>query len=104
MVDVGMGQNQGIDSARVERKGSVVELLLRLRALEHAAIDQYPMSTRLDHVTGAGDGLRGTVKRDNWLTGHQNTSDKDGRTACRHFLHTGAFARLGKGGWLHLKV
>ena len=40
MVDMGMGQQHGIDVGRAKRKGAVVQLLQGLLSLKQAAIDQ----------------------------------------------------------------
>jgi len=74
MVDMGVRQDQSVDGARIEWKGAIVEFLLAFRALEHAAIDQHAMPAGFDQVAGACDGFSGTVKGDDRLVGHRNTS------------------------------
>lgn len=40
MVDMGMGQDDGVDLAAIERESPVVQLLLALGTLEHPAVDK----------------------------------------------------------------
>ncbi len=46
VVDMGVGQQHGVDVGGPERKGAVVQLLQRLVALEHAAVDQDALAVR----------------------------------------------------------
>src|SRR4051812_45780106 len=55
MVDMGVRQQHGADRAGIEWKGVVVQLLQRLVALEHAAIDQQPAPGVLKQIAGAGN-------------------------------------------------
>ncbi len=41
MVDVRMAQDDGCNIPRLERKGPVIEFLLRLRALKQTTVDEY---------------------------------------------------------------
>jgi hypothetical protein len=51
MVDVGVGQEHGVDRRRLEGKGAGIESALGLRSLEHAAVDEQPMRARIQEVT-----------------------------------------------------
>ena len=41
MIDMGMREQHRVDALRAEREGAVIEFVLGLRALEHAAIDEH---------------------------------------------------------------
>ena len=55
MVDMGVAEDDGAEVARDEGEGAVVELLLGLRALEHAAIDEELAVVGLEPEARAGD-------------------------------------------------
>ncbi len=55
VVDMGVAEDDGADLARGEGERAVVQLLLGLRALEHAAIDEKLAVVRLQPEAGAGD-------------------------------------------------
>ena len=63
VIDMRMGENHCMDLRRLEREGPIVELLLRFRTLEHAAVDQHARSRMFDHEAGTGDRVTGSVKR-----------------------------------------
>jgi len=62
MVDMGVGQQQELGLARIEGQGAVVEGVERLRALEHAAVDEESALRMADPVAGAGHGAGGAVE------------------------------------------
>ena len=68
MVNVRVRKDGGIDTGRGERKRAVVEFLLGLGALEHAAIDQNMRPFGYEGEARARYGVGGAVKTD--LKGH----------------------------------
>ena len=55
MIDMGVGQQHELDSARVEIQRLAVLAARLFSALEHAAIDEEAMPGRVQQVTGTGD-------------------------------------------------
>ena len=64
MIDMGMGQQHGVDIGGTKRKGAVVQFLQRLLSLKQTAIDQETPSAHLKEVAGARDGARCAAKPD----------------------------------------
>ena len=64
MVDMRVGDEDGVDACRIEREVAVVELAHRLGALEHAAVDQEIETLRLDQIARAGNGAGGAAELD----------------------------------------
>ena len=62
MVDMGVAEDDGAEVARGEGEGAVVQLLLGLRALEHAAIDEELAVVGLEPEARAGDAAGGAVE------------------------------------------
>ncbi|GMV51766.1 MAG: hypothetical protein AMXMBFR67_33090 [Nitrospira sp.] len=62
MVDVGMGQQHGVDRAGIEAEKSVLSIRLLSMALEEAAVQQDTMTGHFQQMTTAGDGPDGAVK------------------------------------------
>ena len=63
VVDVGMGQEHGIDVGRAEWKGTIVQCLQRLRSLKQTAVDQQAVRIRaLEQIARAGHGAGRTTK------------------------------------------
>jgi hypothetical protein len=56
MVDMGMGEQHGIDACRIDRQRSPVAQAQLLEALEQAAIHQQPRAAELKQIFRAGDG------------------------------------------------
>ena len=52
---MGVGQNDGVDTARIDRKRRPILEAQRLEALKQAAIDEQPMIALLDEVLRSGD-------------------------------------------------
>ena len=62
VIDMGMSENDGVDSGGVERKRPIVQLALRLRPLKEPAIDQDSRAGGFDLVAGAGHAARRPVE------------------------------------------
>lgn len=62
MIDMGVGQEDGVDRRNVKRKGVVVQRLERLRTLKQSAIHQETSAVERDERTGPGDAFRRAVE------------------------------------------
>ena len=58
VVEVGVGEDERADRRRVEGRLRPVAQAQRLLALEHPAVDQHPLASRLEEVLRPGDRLR----------------------------------------------
>ncbi len=82
MVDMGMGEENGVEPLRLEREGAVVQRLQGLGALEHAAVDEDAPAAGLEEVAGAGHDVGGTEDMD--AQGHQPSPISPGATGVRY--------------------
>jgi hypothetical protein len=55
MINMSMGQDDGIDQVRFKRERPVIQLLLSLRPLKHAAINHGASTGVFEHKTRPGD-------------------------------------------------
>ena len=62
MVDMGMAEHDRVDVADGKGEGPVVQLLLGLGALEHAAVEQDGAARRLETMTRPGDAAGGAME------------------------------------------
>ena len=62
MIKVGMSQDNGIDTARINRKRGPVALTQILKPLEQTTINQHPPPVRFEQVARAGHGASRTQK------------------------------------------
>ena len=62
MIDVGVAQNDGVESIDSERKGLAVALVALAAALDHAAVQKHGPIPGLDPVTRSGDFPGGAVE------------------------------------------
>ncbi len=72
MVDMGVGQEHGVEPVRLEGEIAVVEGLQRLGSLEHAAVDEDAPAVGLEEVAGPGDFM--CFSEDVDADGHQPVS------------------------------
>jgi hypothetical protein len=78
MVDMGMRQDERIEFRRREREWAVIEFLLRLRALEHAAIDQNARPFGFEGDAGSCHGVgRAVESKVKWHGGGIQTRSED---------------------------
>ena len=63
MIEMGMGEKNDIDLARIETETARVLLIEFARTLIEPAIDQDAQSGRFDEMAGTGDAAIGAVKR-----------------------------------------
>ena len=63
VIDVGMGQKDGVDLPGIEREGFVVQGLEGLRTLEHPAVHQHPEAGAAELGAGTGDATGGAVEK-----------------------------------------
>ena len=64
MIDMGMGQQHGVDIGGAKRKGAVVQFFQGLLSLKQPAIDQKTASACLKEIAGARNGARCAAKPD----------------------------------------
>ena len=64
MIEVGMGEDDGIDVRRLDRELLPVPLAQLLEPLEQAGIDQHLCRACIEQIFGAGDGTCRTQERD----------------------------------------
>ncbi len=62
MIEMGMGQEHGVEARRMRPAARPVAQAQLLVALEQAAIDQKPLAVDLEKIFGAGDGADGAEK------------------------------------------
>jgi len=62
MVDMRMGQNERVDLGWPKWEVAVVQLSFALRALHHAAIEEYFCAACLEEEAGSRNGSAGAVK------------------------------------------
>ena len=55
VVEMGMGEDDGVDAARLDRKRRPILQAQRLEALKQAAVDEKPMIALLDEILRSGD-------------------------------------------------
>ena len=64
VIDMGMGEQHGVDFGGTKRKGAVVQFLQGLLSLKQPAIDQETPGACLEEIAGARDGARCAAKPD----------------------------------------
>ena len=64
MIEMGVGEQDRVDRARIEAEIMRVHRALFAPALEQAAIDEYALAGGLKEVAGAGDVLVRAVERE----------------------------------------
>ena len=64
VVDMGMGQQHGVDVGGAKRKGAVVQFLQGLLSLKQAAVDQEASGSGFEEIAGARHGAGRAAKSD----------------------------------------
>ena len=64
MVDMGMTEHDRVERCRIETEGVGIARLVGLAALDHAAVQQQPVTRREHLVAGTGD-FAGRTMEDN---------------------------------------
>ena len=64
VVDVGMGEDDGVERRRLDRERRPVAQAQVLGSLEHARVDQHLLAVRLDQVTRPRDGAGSPQERE----------------------------------------
>ena len=63
VIDVRVGENNGVDRCRVDREGGPVSPPQFLEPLKLTAINQNPLAISFEEIFGAGDSTRSSEKR-----------------------------------------